>query len=78
MPLVSIHRICSEFETIRENILKIPENTEDMTQIMDYIDLIKTKGLAELNGKIKVNKRILSPCCFLHESILISVIFHRF
>lgn len=76
MPFVSIHRICSEFETIRENILKIPENTEDMTQVIDYIGLIKTKGLAELNGKIKVNKRILSPCCFLHKCI--SVIFHRF
>ncbi|XP_030279356.1 dynein heavy chain 12, axonemal [Sparus aurata] len=56
--MITSHReqnrqICSEFETIRENILKIPENTEDMTQVIDYIGLIKTKGLAELNGKIK-------------------------
>uniref|UniRef100_A0A671X3C3 Dynein axonemal heavy chain 12 n=1 Tax=Sparus aurata TaxID=8175 RepID=A0A671X3C3_SPAAU len=48
--MITSHReqnrqICSEFETIRENILKIPENTEDMTQVIDYIGLIKTKGL---------------------------------
>ncbi|XP_037628190.1 dynein heavy chain 12, axonemal [Sebastes umbrosus] len=56
--LVASHReqnlqICSEFEAIRENILKVPESTEDMTQIIDHIDFTKTKGIAELNEKIK-------------------------
>ncbi|XP_070695267.1 dynein axonemal heavy chain 12 [Pempheris klunzingeri] len=56
--LITSHReqnlqICSEFETIRENVLKVPENTEDMSQIIDYINFTKTKGIAELREKIK-------------------------
>ncbi|XP_041655296.1 dynein heavy chain 12, axonemal [Cheilinus undulatus] len=56
--LITSHReqnlkICSEFETIRETALKIPETTEDMTQLIEYIDFIKTKGITELNGRIK-------------------------
>ncbi|KAK9514800.1 hypothetical protein VZT92_025488 [Zoarces viviparus] len=46
-------QICSEFETISENILKVPESTEDMTKIIDCINFAKTKGLAELNKRIK-------------------------
>lgn len=57
---ISVRRICSEFETIRENALKIPETTEDMTQIVSYINDIKTKGIAEFNEKIKVNVMISS------------------
>ncbi|CAJ1084997.1 dynein heavy chain 12%2C axonemal [Xyrichtys novacula] len=56
--LITNHReqnlqICSEFETIRENAVKIPETTEAMTQLIDYINVIKTKGIKELNEKIK-------------------------
>ncbi|XP_067448608.1 dynein axonemal heavy chain 12 [Thunnus thynnus] len=56
--LITSHRaqnlqICSEFETIREKALQVPENTEDMTQMRDYITFIKTKGTAQLNEKIK-------------------------
>ncbi|XP_071332600.1 dynein axonemal heavy chain 12 [Trachinotus anak] len=46
-------QICSEFETIREKALKVPENTEDMTQMIDYIKFTKTTGIDELNEKIK-------------------------
>uniref|UniRef100_A0A4W6E1J2 Dynein axonemal heavy chain 12 n=1 Tax=Lates calcarifer TaxID=8187 RepID=A0A4W6E1J2_LATCA len=58
--MITSHReqnlqICSEFETIRKKALKVPENTEDMTQMIDYINFIKTKGIAELSEKIKVN-----------------------
>uniref|UniRef100_A0A4W6E1U6 Dynein axonemal heavy chain 12 n=1 Tax=Lates calcarifer TaxID=8187 RepID=A0A4W6E1U6_LATCA len=56
--MITSHReqnlqICSEFETIRKKALKVPENTEDMTQMIDYINFIKTKGIAELSEKIK-------------------------
>uniref|UniRef100_A0A8C9Y7R2 Dynein axonemal heavy chain 12 n=1 Tax=Sander lucioperca TaxID=283035 RepID=A0A8C9Y7R2_SANLU len=56
--LITSHReqnlqICSEFETIRENVLKVPESTEDMTEIIDHINFAKTKGIAELHEKIK-------------------------
>lgn len=41
--------------------MKVPENTEDMTQMIDYITFIKTKGIAQLNEKIMVsNMMILS------------------
>ncbi|XP_031701028.1 dynein heavy chain 12, axonemal isoform X2 [Anarrhichthys ocellatus] len=46
-------QICSEFETISKNVLKVPERTEDMTQIIDCIHFTKTKGITELNEKIK-------------------------
>ncbi|XP_053173949.1 dynein axonemal heavy chain 12 [Scomber japonicus] len=45
-------KICSEFETIREEAMKVPENTMDMTQMIDYIKFIKTKGIAQLNERI--------------------------
>ncbi|XP_010788876.1 dynein heavy chain 12, axonemal [Notothenia coriiceps] len=56
--LITSHReqnqqICTEFETIRENVLKVPENTEDMSQIIDHIQFTKAKGIAELNTKLK-------------------------
>lgn len=63
---MSVQRICSEFESIREIALKIPENTDDMTQIIDYINFTKTKGIAELNEKIKVNIMIASPGSILY------------
>lgn len=63
---VSVQRICSEFESIRDIVLKIPENTDDMTQIIDYINFTKTKGIAELNEKIKVNIMIGSPGSILY------------
>ncbi|KAF7662821.1 hypothetical protein LDENG_00225550 [Lucifuga dentata] len=55
--LISSHReqnlqICSEFETIRERALTEPENTEDITHMINYIEVTKTKGIAELNEKI--------------------------
>uniref|UniRef100_G3NDR4 Dynein axonemal heavy chain 12 n=1 Tax=Gasterosteus aculeatus aculeatus TaxID=481459 RepID=G3NDR4_GASAC len=46
-------QICAEFETIRENVLKVPESTEEMIQIVDHIHFTKTKGIAELNEKMQ-------------------------
>uniref|UniRef100_A0A3Q1B603 Dynein axonemal heavy chain 12 n=1 Tax=Amphiprion ocellaris TaxID=80972 RepID=A0A3Q1B603_AMPOC len=56
--LVTSHRelnlqICNEFETIREKALKVPENTEQMAEMDEYINFTKTKGSAELTEKIK-------------------------
>lgn len=56
---LSLQRICSEFETIRENALKVPETTDAMTQLIDYIKFIKTKGIEELNEKIQVTNLII-------------------
>lgn len=40
--------------------LKVPENTEEMAQMLDFIHEAKSKGLAELNEKIKVNKPVIA------------------
>ncbi|XP_052396332.1 dynein axonemal heavy chain 12 [Carassius gibelio] len=55
--LVSSHRqcslhICEEFEAIRDRALKVPETTEDMIEMITYIDQVKTKGIEELNNNI--------------------------
>ncbi|KAM9856226.1 dynein axonemal heavy chain 12 [Aulostomus maculatus] len=52
-------QICSEFETIREKALKEPTNTEDMIQMIDFIDFTKRKSIAHLHEKIK------ETCCRL-------------
>ncbi|XP_069580748.1 dynein axonemal heavy chain 12 [Brachyistius frenatus] len=71
--LVARHReqnlqICSEFETIRKKALIVPENTEDMAQLDEYINLIKTKGIAELHEKIK------EVCCRLSYLLDVHII----
>nr|XP_046220993.1 dynein axonemal heavy chain 12 [Oncorhynchus gorbuscha] len=55
--LITNHRehslqICQEFENIKEKALKVPETTEDMTDMIAYIGHAKTKGIEELNSKI--------------------------
>uniref|UniRef100_A0A3B4Z7I9 Dynein axonemal heavy chain 12 n=1 Tax=Stegastes partitus TaxID=144197 RepID=A0A3B4Z7I9_9TELE len=55
--LVISHReqnlqICNDFETIREKALKVPENTEEMAEMDEYINFTKTKGTTELQEKI--------------------------
>uniref|UniRef100_A0A8C9V3D7 Dynein axonemal heavy chain 12 n=1 Tax=Scleropages formosus TaxID=113540 RepID=A0A8C9V3D7_SCLFO len=58
--LVATHRkICQEFETIRENALKVPDTTEDMMEMISYVEYIKTKGIEELNTRILDIKRVL-------------------
>nr|XP_057908676.1 dynein axonemal heavy chain 12-like isoform X2 [Doryrhamphus excisus] len=45
-------QICSDFETIRENALKVPETTDDMANMIQYIELTKTKGITLLKERI--------------------------
>ncbi|KAG7262165.1 hypothetical protein CRUP_003827 [Coryphaenoides rupestris] len=52
--LVRDHRFCQEFETIRETALRLPENTEEMTEMIAYIAHVKSKGIAVLQEKIMV------------------------
>uniref|UniRef100_A0A3B3UAK3 Dynein axonemal heavy chain 12 n=1 Tax=Poecilia latipinna TaxID=48699 RepID=A0A3B3UAK3_9TELE len=55
--LVAKHReqnlICSEFEIIKEKCQEVPENIDAMAEMVDYMDLTKTKGLAGLNEKLQ-------------------------
>uniref|UniRef100_A0A8C7T925 Dynein axonemal heavy chain 12 n=1 Tax=Oncorhynchus mykiss TaxID=8022 RepID=A0A8C7T925_ONCMY len=70
--LITNHRehslICQEFENIKEKALKVPETTEDMTDMIAYIGHAKTKGIEELNAKIMVKRTIL--CCVLPQVML--------
>uniref|UniRef100_A0A9J8CG81 Dynein axonemal heavy chain 12 n=1 Tax=Cyprinus carpio carpio TaxID=630221 RepID=A0A9J8CG81_CYPCA len=50
--LLVFFSICKEFEAIRDRALKVPETTEDMIEMITYIDQVKTKGIEELNNEI--------------------------
>ncbi|NXM23807.1 DYH7 protein, partial [Oxyruncus cristatus] len=41
-------KICSEFETIKEHALKVPETTEEMVETIDYTKQVKTKDIPDL------------------------------
>ncbi|XP_062872057.1 dynein axonemal heavy chain 12 [Trichomycterus rosablanca] len=69
--LISAHRehclqICKEFETMKDKALKIPDATEDMTEMIAYIGHAKTKGIEELNSKIIETHRRLNYLLDVH------------
>ncbi|XP_078517697.1 dynein axonemal heavy chain 12 [Lissotriton helveticus] len=45
-------KICNEFEQIKERALKVPETTEDMIEMMAFVEHAKFKGIEELNKQI--------------------------
>ncbi|KAK9406180.1 hypothetical protein NXF25_004954 [Crotalus adamanteus] len=49
--------ICSEFETIKERALKVPETTEEMMESIAFIDKAKTIGIQKLYERIKECQR---------------------
>ncbi|XP_015203470.2 dynein axonemal heavy chain 12 isoform X1 [Lepisosteus oculatus] len=51
--------ICREFETIKETALRIPETTEEMIEMIAYVEHTKTKGIQELSSRIlEVQRRL--------------------
>uniref|UniRef100_A0A674AYD2 Dynein axonemal heavy chain 12 n=1 Tax=Salmo trutta TaxID=8032 RepID=A0A674AYD2_SALTR len=69
--LITNHRehslICQEFENIKEKALKVPETTEDMTDMIAYIGHAKTKALP-LPLLLYEERPIL--CCVLLQVML--------
>uniref|UniRef100_A0A3P9JWU7 Dynein heavy chain linker domain-containing protein n=1 Tax=Oryzias latipes TaxID=8090 RepID=A0A3P9JWU7_ORYLA len=49
-----IRQICSEFEAIKQKVLDIPKNTEEIAQMEKYIDFTKKNIVPELNNEVKV------------------------
>ncbi|XDV45844.1 hypothetical protein PO909_013867 [Leuciscus waleckii] len=49
---IIVGKICKEFEAIQDRALKVPETTEDMIEMITYINQVKTKEIEELNNKI--------------------------
>lgn len=60
---VSVQRICSEFENIRKKASKVPENTDDIAEMLDFVHVAKSKGLAHLNEEIRVNNPVSATSC---------------
>ncbi|XP_046853910.1 dynein axonemal heavy chain 12-like isoform X2 [Xenia sp. Carnegie-2017] len=52
--------ICKEFEDIKERALKVPEDTQEMTDMMKFIKDAKTSKLVKLNEQIKESQSQLS------------------
>lgn len=74
---VSLERICSEFETINKKAQEVPENTEAIAQMVDYINYTKKKGVTDLNEKIKVNNwTVGSNSCVLQKIIIYYVLLY--
>jgi dynein heavy chain len=48
--------ICSEFEAIKEHALKVPETTEEMMDLISYVEKARTVGIQELAERIQVRK----------------------
>ncbi|XP_072866108.1 dynein axonemal heavy chain 12 isoform X6 [Chlorocebus sabaeus] len=53
-------RICSEFEAIKEHALKVPETTEEMMDLISYVEKARTAGIEELILRIQESKRQMS------------------
>ncbi|XP_045146064.1 dynein axonemal heavy chain 12 [Echinops telfairi] len=49
--------ICSEFETIKEYALKVPDTTEEMMELITFIEKARTYGIQELILRIEESKR---------------------
>ncbi|XP_041955531.1 dynein heavy chain 12, axonemal isoform X1 [Alosa sapidissima] len=69
--LIRTHRvhcleICKEFEIIQETALKVPETTEDITEMLAYIGHVKSKGIEELNAKIMETQHRLNYLLDVH------------
>ncbi|KAJ7406929.1 dynein heavy chain 12, axonemal isoform X7 [Willisornis vidua] len=60
-------KICSEFETIKERALKVPETTEEMVEAIDFTKRAKTKDIPDLVLRSKE--------CYRQMSYLLDVFF---
>lgn len=60
-----VSRICFEFEEIQKKVLEVPKSTENIAQIEEYIKLTKTKGVAQLSERLKVNSRMSICICWI-------------
>ncbi|XP_029456789.1 LOW QUALITY PROTEIN: dynein heavy chain 12, axonemal [Rhinatrema bivittatum] len=69
-------RICKEFELIKERALTVPESTEDMIEMIDFIERAKLQGVEELNTQITECKRrmnyLLDVYLFSPEDLLLN------
>ena len=58
--IVYYFRICKEFYTIRERALHQPETSEELMEMVTFIENARTIGMIKLNEKIKVYLLLLN------------------
>lgn len=46
--------ICAEFEVIQERALRVPETSEELQEMMTFVQQARTVGMIRLNERIKV------------------------
>ena len=46
--------ICAEFAVIKERALKVPETSEELQEMMTFVEQARTVGMIKLNERIKV------------------------
>jgi len=49
-------RICEEFETIAERALREVATTEELIDMIDYIEEARTNGMRKLNQRVIVSE----------------------
>ncbi|XP_031217595.1 dynein heavy chain 12, axonemal [Mastomys coucha] len=52
--------ICSEFEVIKEHALRVPETTEEMMELIAFVERARTIGIQDLALRIQESKRQMS------------------
>ncbi|MEJ1276595.1 hypothetical protein NN561_007501 [Cricetulus griseus] len=52
--------ICSEFEAIKDHALRVPETTEEMMELISYVEKARTSGIHDLGVRIQESKRQMS------------------
>ncbi|XP_028906396.1 dynein heavy chain 12, axonemal isoform X2 [Ornithorhynchus anatinus] len=69
-------RICIEFERIKDNALRIPQTTEEMIQLVSYVEMARTVGIEQLNSRIKESYRqmayLLDVFNFIPEDLMLN------
>lgn len=48
-------RIISEYESIKEKAMRVPEDTKEMIELQKFVEEAKSKGLVKLGNNIKVS-----------------------
>jgi hypothetical protein len=65
MPQINYHKysksecsvsICSEFEAIRDHALRVPETTEEMMELIAFVERARTVGILDLALRIQVKQ----------------------
>ncbi|KAL5014779.1 hypothetical protein ScPMuIL_009049 [Solemya velum] len=52
--------ICQEFETIKERALKLPETSEDLMEMISFVEKARAIGMIQLNEQIEASRNRLA------------------